>query len=299
MPKGTVRIMNAEKESTSEKLKARAAVAYDRLDRQRYPELARLLALFTGNDTDYAEDPDFCDDLDFFCDAPYTVADNIVSCDSAEPLPGFIIELVTDLIEEEIRKGNDEAMNFLGAMYYDGNRGFAQSFEKAVHYYTMAARQGNTYAQENLGYCYYYGRLGKPDYEKAFQFFALGAFRGQLVSLYKIGDMYFHGYYVEQNLEEAWSIYQRCRDGFKENTSKRISGPVYLRLAQMCLEGLGTDQNPAEALRYFHKAEEHLFEVVEKGDVMYRQSLERAVSGAAKARELLRKKLPGRTWDFD
>ena len=67
---------SAAKTSDTEALQAQAAAAYEKLDRKEYPELARRLALFTGNDTDYAEDPDFCDDLDFFCDAPYTVADN-------------------------------------------------------------------------------------------------------------------------------------------------------------------------------------------------------------------------------
>lgn len=290
---------SAERKSETEALKVKAAAAYEKLDRKEYPELARRLALFTGNDADYAADEDFSDDYDYCDNTPYNAAHEIMLCDCPKPLPDFIIAFVTELMESEIRKGNDQAMNSLGAMHYDGSRGFPQSFDKAVHYYTMAARQGNSYAQENLGYCYYYGRIGEPDYEKAFQFFALGAFKGQLISLYKIGDMYFHGYYVEQNLEEAFSIYQRCREGFKEHTEKRISGPVYLRLAQMCLAGQGTEQDPALALRYFHKAEEHLFTVVKEGDVMYRKSLEQAISGAAEARELLRKKLPGDTWDFN
>lgn len=288
-----------EKKREAEELRAKAAAAYDRLDRKRYPELARRLALFTGNNADYAADEDFSDDFDFCDNTPYSVADEIMLCDRPDSLPDFIIELVTELLESEIRKGNDTAMNFLGAMHYDGSRGFQQSFEKAVHYYTMAAREGNPWAQENLGYCYYYGRTGEPDYEKAFQFFALGAFRGQLISLYKIGDMYFHGYCVEQNLEEAFCIYRHCMESFKEGTGKRISGPVYLRLAEMCLAGQGTEQDPAQALRYFHKAEEDLFTVAEEGDVMYRKSLEKAVSGAAAARELLRKQLPEGSWDFD
>jgi TPR repeat protein len=33
--------------------------------------------------------------------------------------------------------------------------------------YNMAAENGNRQAQENLGYCYYYGRDTEVDYEKA------------------------------------------------------------------------------------------------------------------------------------
>ena len=94
----------------------------------------------------------------------------------------------TKMFDLEIGAGNADAMNDLGALYYDGSRGFEQSFEKAVRYYSMAAENGSRQAQENLGYCYYYGRDGEPDYEKAFHYFALGAFDGHLVSLYKIGE---------------------------------------------------------------------------------------------------------------
>ena len=114
-------------------------------------------------------------------DEPYGLAANLAELDKPVTLPEYIIDFITELFEGEMEKGNDDAMNALGAMYYDGHRGFEQSFEKAVYYYDMAAANGNRQAQENLGYCYYYGRIGKPDYEKAFHYFALGAFDGHLI----------------------------------------------------------------------------------------------------------------------
>ena len=57
-------------------------------------------------------------------------------------------------------------MNNLGAHYYGGGRGFEQNFGKAMELYNMAAENGNRQAQENLGYCYYYGRDTEVDYEK-------------------------------------------------------------------------------------------------------------------------------------
>ena len=102
-------------------------------------------------------------------------------------MPDFLIDFITELYEMAIADGNAAAMNYLGSQYYDGGRGFEQSFEKTVKYYQMAAENGERQAQENLGYCYYYGRnMDKPDYEKAFHYFALGAFDGHLISLYKI-----------------------------------------------------------------------------------------------------------------
>ncbi len=76
--------------------------------------------------------------------------------DQPKRFPGCLIDLITGLFEMEIDNGNADAMNDLGSQYYDGNRGFEQSFEKAVRYYKMAAENGSRQAQENLGYCYYY-----------------------------------------------------------------------------------------------------------------------------------------------
>ena len=130
--------------------------------------------------------------------------------DKPEPFLGFLIDFITDMFQIEITEGNNNAMNDLGAQYCDGNRGFEQSFKKVIHYYKMAADKENLQAQENLGYCYYFGRDGKPDYKKTFHYFALGAFDEHLISLYIIGDMYHNGLYVPKNEKEAFYIFMRC-----------------------------------------------------------------------------------------
>ena len=131
-----------------------------------------------------------------------------------------------------------------------------QDFTKAIHYYEMAAKNGSELARENLGYCYYYGRDIPVDYEKAFQCFLEGALCGRLVSMYKIGDMYGNAY----------------------------------------LYGEGTEKNPREALKYFHFAEEFLYDLVAEGEEMYRKSLQAAIDGQAKARRILAKNLPSLRW---
>ena len=256
------------------------------LNRDEYPETFVYLCSFlegTG-----AEE-------DTLYDAAYT----IVQLDEPKEFPDEVIALITKMFEIEIENGNADAMNDLGAQYYNGNRGFEQSFEKAVHLYEMAAENGSRQAQENLGYCYYYGRDGEPDYEKAFHYFALGAFDGHLVSLYKIGDMYLNGLYVPKNEKEAFFIFLRCIETMTEEAEERIAGPVYLRLGRMFLEGLGVSQNPKNALACYQKAELFLYDMVLSGDVMYKKSLEASIAGQRKARELLAAKLPAGTWTFE
>ena len=156
----------------------------------------------------------------------------------------------------------------------------------------MAAKLGNRQAQENLGYCYYYGRNIPVDYEKAFHYFALGAFDGHLISLYKIGDMYMNGYYVEKNPTEAFHIYERCLETMTDEAALTVAGPVFLRLGNAFLYGNGTEENAKSALVCFQKAELYLFDMVARGEWMYKKSLEDAIEGQEKARAKMNNLLP-------
>ncbi len=232
--------------------------------------------------------------------SPFEIANTIIhSCDKAEPLPSIVRDLVIELFEDAYADGNADAMNDLGAVYYDGSRGFEQSFEKAVEYYKLAAEKGSRQAQENLGYCYYYGRNMPVDYEKAFHYFALGAFDGHLISLYKIGDMYLNGYYVEKNPVEAFHIFTRCLDTMTDEAAPACAGPVFLRVGNAFLNGYGTDENPMNALICFQKAETYLYDMVAGGQVMYKKSLQGAIDGQAKARAKLAESLPQENWTYD
>ena len=257
---------------------------------EEFPEIYVYLSSLPG--IDKAQKPD---DLPM----PFEIANSILSMDRPGELPKDLVDIITDLFEMEIAEGNSAAMNDLGACYYEGSRGFEQSFEKAVHYYKMAAEKGNRQSQENLGYCYYYGREGEPDYEKAFHYYALGAFDGHMVSLYKIGDMYLHGLYVHKNEKEAFYIFMRCIETMTDEAAYRVAGPVYLRLGRMFLDGVGTEQNLKNALICFQKAESYLYDMVLGGDVMYKKSLSAAVKGQEETREKLSEQLPENKWSFD
>ncbi len=265
-----------------DKLIEMTRTALNELNRDQYPEAYTLLTEAIESD-----------------DSSFIIASNLMECDKPKDLPAFLIEYITTLYEAEIAAGNHHAMNNLGSHYYSGNRGFEQSFRKAVDLYNMAAEHGNRQAQENLGYCYYYGRDMEVDYQKAFHYFALGAFDGYLISLYKIGDMYLNGYYVKKNEREAFFIYKRCLQMAGDEDTRYISGPVHLRLGNMCLDGIGTERDPQQALLHFNIAEIMLLQMVQDGDYMYKNSLRDAIEGQRKARALLMEQLPGGEWTFD
>ena len=63
---------------------------------------------------------------------------------------------------------NPEYMVELGGWYYE-----QRQFDLAEEYYLMAASLEYVDAYECLGYIYYYGRVGQPDYKKAFHYYKL------------------------------------------------------------------------------------------------------------------------------
>ena len=247
---------------------------------------------------DYIENL-FIGDDELLYDDPYTIANTLLQRDKPDDLPKVIRNLIEELFTAAYEAGNGDAMNDIGAQYYDGSRGFDQDFTKAVNCYKLAAAKGSRQAQENLGYCYYYGRNMPVDYEKAFHYFALGAFDGHLISLYKIGDMYRNGYYVEKNEVEAFHIYSRCLETMSDEAAPIVAGPVFLRVGSAFLNGTGTEADPKKALICFQKAEAFLYDMVAGGNVMYKKSLQAAIDGQAEARAKLTEALPKQEWTFE
>ncbi len=226
------------------------------------------------------------------------LATALVHCDKTRDMPRVLFDFIADLYKDAIEAGNTDALNDLGALYYDG-RGCEQDFTKAVFYYDMAAQLGNRQAQENLGYCYYYGRNIPVNYEKAFHYFVLGALDGHLISLYNIGDMYMNGYYVRKNPVEAFHIYDRCIKTMTDEAAPTVAGPVFLRLGNCFLNGAGVEENAKNAIICFQNAERYLYDMGAGGDVMYKKSLKAAIDGQAKAREKLAATLPEQEWRHD
>ena len=263
-----------------------------------YHEVRKVLDLI--NDGEFPEVYEYLDGIliidDVVTESPYEIADALGKCDNPKFFPPFLIDFMTDLYNCEIAEGNTDAMCALGGYYYDGARGFEQSFAKAVQLYKMAAEQGNRYAYNCLGYCYYYGRDMEPDYEKAFRCFAIGAFAGQLESMYKIGDMYLHGQFVDKDEQEAFIIYNRCLEMMDDDSRSYVAGPVHLRLGDMCLKGIGTGADPEAALFHYNLAEIMLYHMVKDGDRKYKKSLNLAVEGQAKAKAALADHIPADEW---
>lgn len=74
-------------------------------------------------------------------------------------------------------QGNSFAQNSLGLAYYNGE-GVVQNMLQATKWYTMSAKQGNPIAQHNLGWMYYDGKGVAQDYVLAHMWVNIAAING-------------------------------------------------------------------------------------------------------------------------
>lgn len=146
-----------------------------------------------------------------------------------------LINALEYLIKET---NNPEYMVELGGWYYG-----QKQFDLAEEYYLMAAKLDYNNAYEFLGYIYYYGRVGQPDYEKAFYYYKLASDQGNLVAAYKLADMYKNGYYVQKDYPKYVQIIKSLYPLLQGATNTFDPVPeIYSRLAKIYVEEGNEDQ---------------------------------------------------------
>ncbi len=131
-----------------------------------------------------------------------------------------------DLIEAlKFLSDNDDtkASVSLGGIYYENKK-----FELAEKYYLKAADEGSVRAMTCLGYVYYYGRVGSPDYEKAFKYYKLASDMRDIEATYKLSDMYKNGYFVEKDSEKEYELLKKAEEMIETNDDMFNYGPDVL-----------------------------------------------------------------------
>jgi len=106
------------------------------------------------------------------------------------------------------KQGEAYAQYNLGVMYDFGN-GVPENDAEAVKWYRKAADQGLADAQYNLGVMYDFGR-GVPENDaEAVKWYRKAADQGYVTAQYNLGNMYVHGEGVPENSIRAyvwWSM---------------------------------------------------------------------------------------------
>ncbi|KAG0234201.1 hypothetical protein BGW42_006839 [Actinomortierella wolfii] len=144
-------------------------------------------------------------------------------------------------------QGQTQAQNNLGWMYQDG-KGVAQDDTKAVEWYRLAAEQGDAKAQGNLALMYEIGRGVHKDDLKAVEWYRLAAEQGNSTAQTNLGWMYQSGRGIAPDDLKAAVWYRKAADQ---------GNPVaQANLGWMYLNGKGLPQSDAKAFTWFSEAAE-------------------------------------------
>jgi TPR repeat protein len=127
-------------------------------------------------------------------------------------------------------QGDSDAQYNLGVLYDEGN-GTAQDYKTALKWYQLAADQGHSYAQYNLGVLYDEGNVTAQDYRTALEWYQLSANQGDSDAQY---------------YKTALKWYQLAADQ-GDSVAQYNMGVMYNN-------GNGTAQNYEVALRWFQLA---------------------------------------------
>ena len=186
--------------------------------------------------------------------------DNDLILKDADPVTRAIFKEFTD---DLAAKGDFEALRIKGYASYGGSSLYPCDYKVAAECMEKLWKEGSFgYAANTLGYIYYYGRLGEPDYEKAFFYFSIGSTYGITESSYKLADMFMKGLYVKRNLPLAASMIERLygeeRYRFEQGGFEGKFADIAVRMGDLQLQNsdpLIKDLMKLRAYRFYLQAE--------------------------------------------
>jgi TPR repeat protein len=144
--------------------------------------------------------------------------------------------------------GDANAELGIGGLYFFGE-GVTLDYAEAMHWYRLAGDQGLAPAQYAVGSLYEHGQGVAQDYGEAMRWYRLAAAQGYAKAIVNIGSLYFFGHGVTQNYGEAARQYKIAAD--QQNADGEYNlGILYAR-------GLGVAQNMATARALMNRAAEH------------------------------------------
>ncbi len=141
--------------------------------------------------------------------------------------------------------GDGNAQIKLADMYYDGVV-VEKDYKKAFKWFMRAAKQGNSYAQNSIGYMYYNGKWATKNYKKAFKWYMKAAENNYTNSQFIVGFMFSNGQGTKKSYKKAMQWYVKA----SENNSVRAK----TNIGFMYFNGWGVRKNNKKAFEWLIKA---------------------------------------------
>lgn len=115
-----------------------------------------------------------------------------------------------------------------------------ENYMEALHWYRLAAEQGDEFSQNNIGNMYRLGKGVPVDYSEAMRYFRMAAEKNYALAQFNIGIMYYWGYGVDvDHIESRKWFLLSAKQGHHE--AQYSLGIMY-----------GREGNDAES-RYWHQ----------------------------------------------
>jgi len=165
-------------------------------------------------------------------------------------LPSRVLSISHEPFSDELRRraeaGESRAQVDLGYAYFFG-KGVPRDYEQAVLWYEKSAAQNNANAQNNLGGCYVNGNGVPADPVKGVALYRAAAEQGFAAAQENLALSYCRGQGIGKNVDEAFAWHLKAaRQGWQ---------PSFLRVAIHYKKGAGVPINLAEGQRWHSLAE--------------------------------------------
>lgn len=125
-------------------------------------------------------------------------------------------------------KGNKNAQNMIGQMYYDGD-GVKRNYEEARSWFEKAAKQNHAEAQYMLGLIHYYGRGVQKNFTTAAQWFGKAAKQQYNAAQYMLGLINYEGKGMKKNLTEAEKWFRQAAGEGDQDAQYMLGLVIYER----------------------------------------------------------------------
>lgn len=169
---------------------------------------------------------------------------------NSESLDNFLASCAnsgnTQWIVDAAEQGDSDAQYALSELYYHSEEEDNQTAELAFSWAMQSAQQGNSWGENNVGYCYLHGYGINQDEKLGLEWYKKSANQGNNLALYNLGECYQDGIGTEKDDVTAFQFYLKAAEGGKPNAQNFV-GDLYS-------EGIGTEKDFNEAIKWYEKA---------------------------------------------
>ena len=171
------------------------------------------------------------------------------------------LALARKFIDQLCAEDSGLALYTKGYACYGGNRLYACDWNMSRDCITrLYEKKDDPHYANTLGYIYYYGRCngGVPEYDKAFHYFGIAAANGLYEGMYKLADMYRHGYACKKSDRTARALYGMVYDdsikSFLKGKHANFADAA-LRMGNVFAKGIDEKADPTDAYHYYVQAD--------------------------------------------